>query len=189
MHNGIEDKKLNKAGPKPILSEHQRTKNSCVSYSNEQVKAALEKIQSTQISKDSEDSSLFSICPTKKFSGSKLQSKSTTMKDKTEAMSEYETVMTSEDETFQHQGKDTKCCMELKTKNAQLQRDLESAEERYPKLMRDKVKLMRENARHMEENARLVEELAAAEERYQAERRLREELEDNLFIMPGNSQD
>merc|ERR1711884_1004660 len=65
VHNGIEDKKLSKAGPKPILSEHQRTKNSCVSYSNEQVKAALEKIQSTQISKDSEDSSLFSICPTK----------------------------------------------------------------------------------------------------------------------------
>ena len=48
---------------------------------------------------------------------------------------------------------------------------------------------MRENARHMEENAKLVEELTAAEERYQAERRLREELEDNLFIMPGNSQD
>ena len=45
--------------------------------------------------------------------------------------------------------------------------------------------------RLLRENARLMEELAAAEERFQAERRLREELEDKLFIMPmpGNSHD
>ena len=55
--------------------------------------------------------------------------------------------------------------------------------------MKDNAERQSDNVKLMRENARQMEELAAAEERYQAERRLREELEENLFIMPGNSEE
>ena len=165
----------------------------------------MEKIQTIRKSEDNaedktknDDSSLISNFLPQKLGDSELQSNSTAMEDTTPEVSDNETVMTSdgEDETFQDERIGRKCCLQLKNKNVGLQRDLASAKERYPKLMRDNVKLMKENAERqsdnvklMRENARLLEELAAAEERYQAERRLREELEDNLFIMPGNSEE
>ena len=190
---------------KLTLSERKRLKYPCVSYSNEQVKAALEKIQTIHKSEDnavdddkSDDSSSVTNFHQQKLGDSELQSNSIAIEDTTPEMSDNGTEMTSdgEDETIQDGWPDKKCCFQLKTKIAKLQRDLASAEDRYPKLLRDNVKLMKDNAERqsdnvklMRENTRLIEELAAAEERYHAERRLREELEDNLFIMPGNSED
>ena len=164
-----------KSSCKSTLIEHKRSKHPYTSRSREEVKPALQKTTNSsifdeiseefdEISEDQESNDIDPMMST--HSVTNLSDSNSIVKAiKLEDIEDqtHETVTTSNitDVTIHDQVKNNEsCCLELKSQNSIL----------------------------LGENARLIRELAVARERYQAERRQREELEDNLFIMQSSEE-
>lgn len=159
-----------KFSTKEQLQRHQRVKHPLT-------KATLRKIQSSAEEKFSNDND-YSTSTHQSVKNSNRTNRITTDDNIIEETNivKIENEMTSTSMIRNDERAETQelknCCSETA---ARLLRDLASAEESYPQLLREL----------RDENAKLIRDLAAAEERYQVERRMREELEDDIYISTG----